>query len=512
MKKFSLALIVIILAIVSTFSGFVVQGGNEPTVQPEVKTLSDLGSPTIAGTGAYYDDGMLKYASSGNTIGYRYDQSASVVEFDIIFDYLHFPGWFSLTFKASGFDRTQSANLTQKGYSIIIKPSGAVEVLKTGLSGVSGQIAGLSIGVKYRFKVGVYNENSATRIFLSVNGTEIVNAVDNTGDPYLTGDWFNICGDGGTSARLFSTKKEVVPDYYTYTLSTMGDYPTATASGVSYDKYKNIELSSGTVGWGQALRDFSLETKMTWERFGAGANVWVSLRANTFDRASSQNAGYTIRIGRVGAIDIRKNGALVAGGGWSFSLNTDYVFEFGCVDLDENRTLVFVNLNGMPVASFVDSDNPLRRSGYVNFNGDGDVLCRMTSVDTKLTPLKTKLIETETEYVLETYFNNTMSYFDISYGDFSEVLLDAILINETSVKDINNVYYALSGSDKINAVDLEYVNNKLVIKIEKTIFSKSSDAQSTFTFSELCLKKTGDGKGLICPSGYRLKQTYYYNV
>ena len=59
---------------------------NEPSAL-EVKTLSDIGNATIAGTGAYYDDGMLKYAGSGNTIGYKLDQSNTVLEFDIIFDY-----------------------------------------------------------------------------------------------------------------------------------------------------------------------------------------------------------------------------------------------------------------------------------------------------------------------------------------------------------------------------------------------------------------------------------------
>lgn len=512
MKKFSLALIAIILVVVSTFSGFVVQGGNEQTVEPEVKTISEIGSPTIAGTGAYYDDGMLKYANTGNTIGYFYDQSASLLEFDIIFDYMVFPGWFSLTFKADGFDRTQSANLTQKGYSIVVFPSGEVQVWKEGLAGVGGFISGLSNGVKYRFKIGVYNENSATRIFFSVDGVEIVNAVDNS-NPYLTGEWFNICGDGGTSARLFSTKKEVVPNYYTYTLSTMGDYPTATETGATYDKYKNITLYGGTIGWGQLLRDFSLEVKMNWERFVAGANVWVALRANYFDRATSPNIScYSVRVGSLGAVEIYKNGAFVSGGGWSFVMNTDYVFEFGCVDLDENRTMVFVNINGMPVTSFVDYNNPIKSAGYVNFNGDGDVMCHMSSVSTKLTPLKTKVKQTDTEYVVETYFNNTMSYVDMKYADFSDYLLDAILLNDTAVKDINNVYYALNGSEKINAIDLIYVNNKLVINVAKVWYSKENNVETDFILNELCLKKTGDGRGLICPSGYKLKQTYYYNV
>ncbi len=508
---------VMIMALVVSISGLVIPKisattGNEPSTL-EVKTLSDIGNATIAGSGAYYDDGMLKYASSGNTIGYKYNQNNTLLEFDIIFDYIKFPGWFSLTFKASGFDRTQSPNLEQRGYSIIIYPTGSVEVRKPDLqNAIKGSIKNFSTGVKYRFKVGVYNENDYAKIYLSVNDVEILNATDET-NPYLTGEWFNICGDGGTSARLFSTKKEIVPNYYTYTLSTIGDYPQCTDKGAVYDKYKNITLSGGTIGWKQGLRNYSVEMNMNWSKFTSGSNVWVAMRASGFDRGNSPNLeqkGYVVRIGRVGVVELYKNGSKITSGSWKYSDNTDFVFEFGCVDLDENRTMVFVNLNGAPVTSMIDDNEPIRSAGMFNMNGDGSVTCKITSVSTKLTPLVTKVQENQDEYIVETYFNNTISYTDMEYSDFTDVLLDAIWVNGTSIKDINNAYYALRENRQIKAIDLNYVNNKLILSINKTCYYMTNNTEFELEFNELILKKTGAETGLICPSGYVLKQSYYF--
>lgn len=519
-KLLHLTPVVLIFALLlSVFSGFAISKvcatTNNDSDTLAVKTLSDIGNASFAGNGAYYDDGVLKYASSGNTIGYVFDQSSTLLEFDIIFDYIKFPGWFSLTFKASGFDRTQSSNLDQKGYSIVVYPTGLVEVWKPELqNAISGKISNFSTGIKYRFKIGAYNCNDCVNIYLSVDNTEILNAVDDV-NPYLTGDHFNICGDGGTSARLISTKKEIVPNYYTYTLSTIGNYPACTATGASYDKYKNIKLKGGTVGWNQGLRNYSVEMNMNWSRFTGGSNVWVAMRASGFDRANSPNLeekGYVIRIGRVGTIEIYKSGSLMTRCSWKYSDNTDFIFEFGCVDLDENRTMVFVNLNGVPVASMIDDNLPIQRAGLFNINGDGDVECNISSVSTKLTPLITKVIEDQNTFTVETFFNNTISYTNMDYLDFSDVLLDAIWINDTSVKDLNDSYYSLNGSKQIQAVDVKYVNNKLVLIINKMCYKITNNAEFSFAFNNLILKKTGAETGLICPSGYVLKQTYYYNV
>jgi hypothetical protein len=129
MRKIFLLILSIISVVTSvTFSFAFAETGLDPqatdpqaTEQQElqVKTISERGNATIAGS-AVYDDGMLLYSGSGDTGGYKGDYSNTLVEFDLAFDFLQFPAWFSLTFKASGFDRTQSSNLAQKGYSILI--------------------------------------------------------------------------------------------------------------------------------------------------------------------------------------------------------------------------------------------------------------------------------------------------------------------------------------------------------------------------------------------------------
>ncbi len=515
MRRVILLILSIITVVMSLNISFAfAETGTETQEQQElqVKTISELGNAVIAGS-AVYVDGMLKYSGRGDTVGYKGDYSNTLVEFDVVFDFLKFPAWFSLTFKASGFDRTQSSNLTQKGYSILIYYSGKVEVKKPGLTETIGKINNLSEGTKYRIKAGAYNEGEFVRIYLSVDGVEIINALDQV-DPYLTGAYFNICGDGGTSARLYSTKKEIVPNYYTYTNSTMGSYPTTTASSVTYDKYKNVHLlsSAGTFGWWQGLKYFSFETKLNWSKFGNGANLWVAMRAESFDRVTTAHSGYSVRIGRAGVIELYKNGSKITNGKWKFVIDTDYVFEFGVVDLDENRTMVFVNVNGDPAVTMIDDNAPLQRRGWFNINGDGAIDCTFKSVSTKVTPLVTKVIDNQSYYSIETYFNNTVSYTDMEMEDFSSTLLDAIWLNNSSVAEWNNGYYALSNMEKTNAVSVRYISNRLIITINKTLYNKASNNQTDFTFRELMLKKTSVDKGFVCPTGYQLKQTYYYNI
>jgi hypothetical protein len=64
----------------------------------------------------------------------------------------------------------------------------------------------------------------------------------------------------------------------------------------------------------------------------------------------------------------------------------------------------------------------------------------------------------------------------------------------------------------LRAVDVAYENNKLIVTLQKQTYIKANDELSAFALQELALKKTGLNTGLVCPSGYVLKQTYYYSV
>ncbi len=522
MKKTCLAVVFcLVLSLFNTFflTNFVSSASAEQDYT--TKTISEIGNPLMAGTGSYYDDGTLYYAHTGCTIGYNYEHGSTAFEFDLLFDNMAFPGWFSLTLKADGFDRTQSPNLTQKGYSFAIFPSGAVEVWKDGLSGVTGNMGAISTGIKYRVVIGAINRDEGVHLMLKVNGVDIISYTD-TNNPYTEGNWFNICGDGGTViAKLITTKQEVYPNYYTYTLSNIGSYPTiANIESAYVDRYNNMELygSASTVGYMQYLKNFSLEMNVNFDTFPHGTSLNIAMRSSGLDRANSPNLaikGYVIRIAYYnwgGSIAVTKNGADLGSVGYTFSEDTDYVLEIGTVDLDSSRTNVFVSVNNQTVLSVVDDNAPLQNYGWITFNNDGQVYCKMTSTNNKLTPLVTKVQETETSYVVETYFNNTISYTTMYHDNFSEALQKAISINSNSVYDINKAYYAIKGESRTNAVTLKYVDNKLVITIEKDWYLKSNDTNTTFEFEQLSLAKTTNSGGMVCPSGFVLKQTYYYNV
>ena len=62
------------------------------------------------------------------------------------------------------------------------------------------------------------------------------------------------------------------------------------------------------------------------------------------------------------------------------------------------------------------------------------------------------------------------------------------------------------------AIDVNYINNKLVLTINQMWYNTSNNNLSQVEFSNLMLKKTGTDSGLICPSGFSLKQTYIYSV
>ena len=147
-----------------------------------------------------------------------------------------------------------------------------------------------------------------------------------------------------------------------------------------------------------------------------------------------------------------------------------------------------------------------------NINGDGAVICNITSVGTKLTPLKTKVTETDSTFIVNTYFSNTISYTNMEYSDFSSVLLDSMLINDNSISDINRTYYSDNESTENRAVDVKYIDNRLVLEINKLWYYTHNNDRISFQLVNITLKKTGAETGLICPSGHVLKQTYYYSV
>ena len=487
-------------------------------VETSYKTITELGNPIIAGPGdSYYDDGVFYYTNSGNTIGYNIDHSNVIFDFDLIFNTLAWPSWFSLTLKADGVDRTQSPNLTQKGYSFVFFPAGQVQVWKEGFEGLTANISPILTETKYNIKIGAVNTQDGVLLTLFIDNKQVINYLD-INNPYTQGNYFNICADGTVSANLISTKKIIFPDYYTYTLSTLGSYPyRAGAPLASVDKNNNIQIfnSTNTVGFDQRLQNFSLEMKFNFSVFEWPANFYISTRVGGFDRAMSSNLtqkGYSFRLGAGGSMEIYKDVvSLGAVNIEAFEANREYVIEVGVVDIDENSTNLFLIIDKKVVLSVTDSNNPIQTFGYLNLNGDGNVACSISSVCTKITPLMTKVNNQQDKLILTTYLLNSFSSKEMNYNDFSNVNLKAILLNDNSVFNINEKYYVTIDGQRQNAIDVKYFDNCLQIVIYKNVKNNIDGSEESINYNELAIKKSSANGGLTAPSGNVLKQTYYYN-
>ncbi len=507
-QHFIIPAILFVLSVLLCLTFLLGTSADEPTY--ETKTLTEIASPTIAGTsGSYVDDGVLYYASTGDTIGYRVDHSNMVFDFDFIPTNFAWPGWLSLTLKATGIDRTQRAG----GYSFVLFPAGTVEVWKSNETIVSASQTFVK-NSKYNIKIGAITEDTSVRLILKVNDIEIINFVDST-DALTTGTWFNICGEGGCGAEFHTTKKIVIPKYFTYTLSTLSQFPTRAGTVLAdVDKYNNISISSSasTVGFNQYLQNFSLEMKINFSKFSWPANFYISARAGGFDRVMSANLerkGYSFRISPAGAVQIYKEKASLATGSCgAIETGKDYVVEIGTVDINSNSTYVFLAVNNKVCASAFDNDNPIQKYGLVNMNADGTVACKISSSDTKVSPLRTIKTEKDGISEIKTYFVNPISYEKMSTTNFSERNLKAISISGKTLWEIKSNYYAKNGDDKVSPFEISFEKNVLTIKLHKALYFTSTNEEVVFEHTSLSIQKTGEKSGFVCSSGFFLKQTY----
>lgn len=477
------------------------------------KTLVDLPSPLVAGPTpkSYYDDGVLYYVHTADTIGYNVEHKDVGFEFDLKFTALNSSSWLSLTLKASGCDRTQSGNLSQKGYSVLIFNHGLIQLLKNGSVEYTTNISAIELNRKYNIKIFAKNSGSNVNVGLLINNSQVI-AYEDLTSPYLDGAWFNICSDGGVSAELYSTKKEYIPNYETYTLATIGN-DILTSNNAKVDVNKNIELvgSAGAVGIFNYYKNFSLEFCANFSTFASYNNFWISWRSSNFDRASTTSAsrGYATRICQSGVVEIYKNETLVISGYFEpFEENKNYTIEIGAVDYNAQKTNVFVNINNQKVSSYIDQTNPIQNYGFICINNDGNVSCKLSSSSSKLIPLSHTVTNSTAETIVDIYFYNVLSYKNMTYADFSTRLLKAILINDNTIFDLNTLYTTSSGK---RAVDLNFEGNKLTITISKSVIN-SLGAVETLQATNVELKKTTAASGFITETGFTLAQNYIFEI
>ena len=513
LKYIALAPLIALVCLIA----FVVPNSIRPALaegqnQPITKTITEIGNPTITST-SYFDDGTLYYTNLGSTVGYNYDHTNTIFDFDLVFNSLQpsFAGWFGFSLKVSAFDRHNAPALEQKGYGIRLCANGVVKLTKGGLEIESKNVDPLIIDKKYNIKLGAINVGEKVNIIFKIDNVEVIDVIDED-NPYLTGNWFNMNGDGSSvSAEIITTKPERIPSYQTYTLSTLGQYPScANLEQVSVDRYNNINFkgAGASVGFNQLLQNFSFETKINFSTFSFPANFWITARATNFNR-SPYCGGYSFRFSSSGGgVWVYKDGQVLASGslGMTLETNKDYIIEIGTVDLSITKTYLFIKCNGKIALGAFDTENPLQRGGYLNINGEGEFSASLKSSNIGLTPLQTVFEEDSDEEIVKVYFLNSIAYQNLDYNDFSIRNLKSILINDVSIYSLNQIYYSGNNS---NAIDIKYYDNVLEIRKSKQIFSKTTDSLDDFSINNISIKKTSSIIGIETMTNFLLKETYY---
>ena len=308
-------------------------------------------------------------------------------------------------------------------------------------------------------------------------------------------------------------------EYYTYTLSTLNAYPFK-AGSPKVDKYNNVQFTgtADAIGFNQYYQNFSLEMKVNFQAFTWPSQFYISARASYFDRAMSPNLqrkGYTYRFGATGSIEIYKEGASLASVNIpGFVENRDYIFEIGAVDINENATRLFINIDNQEILSIKDENLPIQKCGFINMNGDsaGAFGLTLQSSYSKLTPLQTSATRDEKGLTLSTSLLGPFAYGNMNYDMFTKRLLQAIYINESSVFELNEKYYSLDGGTEKRFVDVNYTDGKLIVSVANNAYAFETNSQQSFVVERLALKKTTSEGGMLTPSGKVLKEDYIFKI
>ena len=498
--------------------------GDFPFDEHETISLTDLSSPLIAGTGTYYEDGLLHYGNSGCTAGWYLPNPDNIMEFDVTFtNQFDAPAWLSINVRASGFDRTHAAALENLGYVLIINPSGDISLSKNRTAVAAGSGSPLLIHTKYNFKVAAIEYEQGIRVALFVNDVAYIDYYDQTDALLTSGNYFNICGDWGgknLSADFLSTKESYVPPYTTYTLANIGRYPLrAGTPRADVDVHTNaitFANTSQTVGFEQGLQNFSLGAYYYLPKIAEFSNFWISLRAKGFARATDSSVGgYSIRLGQTGVVEIYKqggtNGGLIGGGGFGFVEGETYYIELGAVDYNETKTMVFVSANNRVIAQAFDETEPYQNAGWVNFTPDGAFFPRISSGNDVITPLrhKAKPGENKTDYCV--YLNNAFASHDMAHGEFDERVMKSIEINGQDIVSLNANYHALEDEEPVPAIKLSTYANQFIISVASKLYDGDGN-EVPFTPSKITIRKTSGSRGFVTPNGYILKNTYTFDA
>ena len=493
-----------------------------------VSTLSDFNSKVINGS-SYVDDGIFYYKNTTNISHYSSyiipsEYINTLVEFTVTFDQYkdhNLASYFSISLRANGCGSVFSTVVEQNGYCFVMHYDGAIQLYKgsntTPIKSIVGAFT-FDEGTKLSLKVGAIEENGAMRLVL-INDDAVVMDVFDTTDPILEADcnYLTFCSwrnEAPIEARIVPTKEVIEQDYKTLTMSTLCEYPIRSGNVQFVDNANTLLLSTGsdTAGFSVNEQNLSLQMKINFSYFPTeGSAFYTALRCTTYGRANTAIVeGYSFGLGN-GKLFVFKPGVDFF---YMFAFtpiaeNTDHILEYGVVDIDNTTTYLFAKLDGEYLGTIYDSDNPRQYRGSIIMTNDGTVQGYVSSVDTYVKPLKTKVTNEEKYVSYKTYFQNPVEYSVArTYEQMSNVNLDSMFVNGESIRYLNSIYYGETEDDR--AFDVEFKSNTVSVKIAKSIHLKADDSVVDFDTKYIKLQKTGPEYGLRFVTGYSLKISYFY--
>ena len=468
-------------------------------------SLTDLGSPVMAGAGESAVDEDTLYYSSGNTVGYNGLPENAVFTADYFFREMQFPSWFSITVKADKVDRPYSSGL--QGYTFIIKPSGECSVIKDGADVYTAMTSAIETFRQYRITVGAVTAGDGVRLLLIIDGECVIDHTDDA-ETFPSGQWLNFCGEGTAIAQIRSIKRVADPAYDTYTLNTLHCYPivTGTSSVPTADDDNNLETfdASNCIGFNLHLQNYSFEALFRFKTFEAG-RFGMAVRTSGFNRVHGSD-GYQIWFYQHGVIELYRGASLIASvSSVPIAADTDYIIEIGAQDLAVGKSRIFACIDKTVYLDYIDG-SAVQKPGYLNMNGEGNVTFTATSADTKILPVKTLLTETQDKYLIETAFVNNFSLQSLSHTEFSERILSSVLINGIAVSDLNEIYCDAYGK---RVAEMSFSGNRLTVAVDKTMYDRAGEEITFGLLHSFEMKKTRKDGGFISPTGLVLKQSYF---
>ncbi len=244
-------------------------------------------------------------------------------------------------------------------------------------------------GQTYTIEYGVtpFGDGS-NRIHLKINGVIYVNFYDRPTEGY-TPLTFAKSGaphslvryaviSGIATGKISPCESTVQYDEKTLLTSDLGE--PANFSDATFDRNGGISSISGgrNAGYNGNFKNTIVRFKGNFTSVGS---MVLQLRGQSavFDTpwgGSWTNKGYVIYLFSNGQAILSKNGVALCEG-WSLSskgltTNTDYVIEFGTVNVTDTAVRVFATIDGSPVINYVDTVDALNNAGWFTiFNNAG---------------------------------------------------------------------------------------------------------------------------------------------